>query len=163
MPHNPDEYFAYCVEQAGPLPWLHFVRGALKMKGAGFGSKSSAAFHGWQAMGDALVALNGAPLAYFGGMTRDETHRFKSDDRPASEVPDALAELERRLSAPDLTAVVNAAFAVMDSDGGDLMACVAKLGAALDAAFPDRVEAPELGTLDLTAETLNNAYGEPEA
>lgn len=65
--------------------------------------------------------------------------------------------------APDLTDVVNAAFAVMDSDGGDLMACVAKLGAALDAAFPERLETSELGTLSLDADTLKNAYGEPEA
>lgn len=44
------------------------------------------------------------------------------------------------MGPPDLSEVVNAAFAVMDSAGGDLLARVADLGAALDFAFPDRLE-----------------------
>lgn len=101
MPYIPDEHFAYCVAQAGPSPWMHFVRGALKLHDAGFGSKSWQAVHGRQAMSEAMVALNGQPLAFFGGLTREETHRYPGDDRPASEVPDALEVLERKLAAPE--------------------------------------------------------------
>lgn len=165
MAYVPDQYVAHCTEEAGPSPWMHLVRGAITLYNAGFGSKSYKALEGRQAIGSAIVALNGAPLAFHGGMTREPDFRYPGDTR--AEVPDALEALARKLDAPDLTEVVNAAFAVMDSDGGDLLAQVAKLGAALDAAFPDRVEAdeeegPELGTLELNAETLAAVYGPAE-
>ncbi|AFU87888.1 hypothetical protein CcrColossus_gp018 [Caulobacter phage CcrColossus] len=124
MPYIPDEHFAYCVEQAAPSPWMHLVRGALKLYDAGHGSKSWQAVHGRQAIGEAMVALNGAPLAFFGGLTRDESYRYKGDDRPASEVPDALETLAALLApleqAPeevaDLVAKIAAAQAIIDED-----------------------------------------------
>lgn len=134
MGYNPDEYAAACIEEAGPSPWLTFVNGALDLYRAGFGSKSQAALDARSKMGACIVALNGHPLAFYGGMTRDESQRFPGDDRAT--IPDAMEVLARKLSGPDLSRVVDAAFAVLEAYG-PVNGPLRELSEALDVAFPD--------------------------
>lgn len=98
----PDEYVTACIEEAGPSPVLAFVTAALDLYRAGFGSKSRAAFDAWHRMGSAMVAMNGAPLAFHGGLTRDgQPWPGRPEDAPP-EVPDILRRLELALLAAGL-------------------------------------------------------------
>lgn len=122
-------------EEAGASPWLTFIKAALTIRDYGVGSKAGAVYDAYSLMGSCVVVLNGAPTAFYGGVNRDPAAATYPDDtRDRAAIPDAMEVLAAKLSAPDLSAVVNAALAVADSEGGDLLDRVADLRGALDAA-----------------------------
>lgn len=132
-------------EEAGPSPWLTFIKAAMTWKRHGVGSKAQAVYDASIVMGSCILTLNGAPTAFYGGMVRDDdAPSYPDDTRDRAAIPDAMAVLAAKLDAPDYTAVMNAALAVIDSDGGDLLARVADLRDAVEevqdgARFPRQV------------------------
>lgn len=101
--YEPDKYVAACIEQAGPSPFLTLVTATLDLHRAGFGSKSKAAFAAWERIGACMVALNGVPLAFNGGLTRDGVP-YPDADAPAN-VPDVMERLRVALIAAGLATV----------------------------------------------------------
>ena len=132
-------------EEAGASPWLTFIKAALTIRDHGVGSKAGAVYDAYSLMGSCVVVLNGAPTAFFGGVNRDPAApTYPDDTRDRAAISDAMEVLAAKLSAPDLSAVVNAALAVADSEGGDLLDRVADLRGALDAAgYGDAIKGGE--------------------
>ncbi len=84
--YHPDQYVAACIAEAGPSPMATLIKAAVDWYGYGPGSKAEGARKARSLIGAAMVALNGNPLAFQGGLNRDPAAPLYPNSPPGLDV-----------------------------------------------------------------------------
>lgn len=94
MAFVPDPYVTRCAAEVEPSPIMTLICAAMDLHRCGAGSQSKRARAAYDLIGAAMVALNGQPLMFKGGLTRDPEAPVYPGAEAEPEAPDVMATLE---------------------------------------------------------------------
>lgn len=94
MAFAPDPYVAQCAAEVEPSPVMTLIAAAVDLHRCGAGSQSAPARAAYHLIGSALVAMNGHPLMFKGGINRDPEAPIYPGAEGEPEAQDVMATLE---------------------------------------------------------------------